>query len=303
MNILKTVLGASLGIGKLLQKSWICTIFCFFSSNRVAVLHKKAKNCRKLSFSSLTFLLVTTLSLQLLFSVVYAQNDSAEHDFLVFSSSGQSPLHSTTNDGFLEAITREALGRIGYQLSVKIFPTERSIYILNKGLVDGEMSRIGGLEKSYPNIVHVPEKIYDTGFYVYSKTPIATDLGWESLANKKVAYIRGWKILDANVPKSAVVTKTKTSQQLLNLVNKGRVDCFIYSGWLNSAFSSDLKSNHVLQLNPHLAIEPMYMYLNKKHLPLVSKLNKVLVEMKKDGSYDALVEKYLEPLTAYNSVL
>jgi len=46
-------LGACLRIENLLQKSWICAIFRFFSSNRVTILLKKAKNRPKPSFPSL----------------------------------------------------------------------------------------------------------------------------------------------------------------------------------------------------------------------------------------------------------
>jgi len=50
------LLGACPRIENLLQKSWICAIFRFFSSNRATILLKKAKNSPKPSFPSLRFL-------------------------------------------------------------------------------------------------------------------------------------------------------------------------------------------------------------------------------------------------------
>jgi len=52
----RLILGACPRIENLLQKSWICAIFRFFSSNRVAILLKKAKNRPKSSSPSLRFL-------------------------------------------------------------------------------------------------------------------------------------------------------------------------------------------------------------------------------------------------------
>jgi len=109
--------------------------------------------------------------------LLFSSTSVSSKPVLVFASSGQAPLHGSKEDGFLEALTREALKRIGYELEIKIFPTARSIHNLNNGLVDGDMSRVGGLEDSYPNIIHVPEKLYESIFYIYSKKQLNSELG------------------------------------------------------------------------------------------------------------------------------
>ncbi|HFC30562.1 MAG TPA: hypothetical protein ENJ44_05920 [Oceanospirillales bacterium] len=58
---LVNVLGACRRIENLLQKSWICAISRFFSSNRATILFKKAKNCPKPNFPSLRFLFLDKL--------------------------------------------------------------------------------------------------------------------------------------------------------------------------------------------------------------------------------------------------
>ena len=202
----------------------------------------------------------------------------------------------------MESVTREALKRIGYRLEIKIYPTARSIYNLNKGFVDGEMSRVKGLEVNYPNIEYVPEVIYKSKFFVYSGQTLNCKLGWSSLENKKVAYPRGWKIIDINIPETSVVTKVKNFQQLVNLVKRGRVDYFIYSGWLDSSFKKLLEQNEIKQVHPYLVERPMYMYLNKKHSSLIKPLTQAIKDMKQDGSYGVLVDKFLTPLLVHSSV-
>lgn len=245
----------------------------------------------------LTLLKLLCATLVCLSLLIVTTSSVSSNPVLVFASSGQAPLHGSKEDGFLESITREILKRIGYDLEIEIYPTARSIYNLNNGLVDGEMSRIGGLEDSYPKIIHVSEKLYDVIFYIYSKKKIDSQLGWKALENKKVAYIHGWKIIDINIPETAIVTRAKNNKQLLDLINKGRVDYFIYSGWLDESFRNELKQSGIHHHHPALDKRPVYMYLNKKHSDLIPLLKQAMQGMKKDGSYDAIVDKFLTPLS------
>ena len=48
-------------------------------------------------------------------------------------------------------------------------------------------------------------------------------------------------------------------------------------------------------LEPPLATREMFLYLNKKHLPLIPALTKQLRSMKDDGTYDRIFEKTLGP--------
>jgi len=58
---LSSIRGVCPRIGNLLQKSWICALFRYISSNRVTILLKITKNIPKPSFPSLRFLFSDTL--------------------------------------------------------------------------------------------------------------------------------------------------------------------------------------------------------------------------------------------------
>lgn len=214
---------------------------------------------------------------------------------LVFGSTGQPPLNTLDNDGFLDEVIREMVKRIGYQLQIKHLPTERSIHDVNQGTIDGDMSRVKGLEGIYKNIIYVPENIKETKFSVYSKKPLKLKSGWKSLANKKIAYIRGWKILDINVPNTAIITKTKNAQQMFELLNKDRVELVIYDQ-IRGIPLLDKLAFELIQLqsqSPILATSDMFICLNIKHKKLVPLLNQALLDMKEDGSYHRLMVKHL----------
>ena len=200
----------------------------------------------------------------------------------------------------MDDVSREALKRIGYQLVIIRLPAERALRSANAGFIDGEMSRIQGLENIYSNLIRVPEKIMDWEFFVFSKKHINLQNGWQSLEDKNVAFITGWKIVENNVPKTAAITKTKNSQQLFTLLELGRADFIIYEHWGGKYIINDLQLDNIVRLAPALAKKEMFMYLHKQHAALVPQLTQALSGMKKDGSYQELVNKHLTVLHEKN---
>lgn len=217
----------------------------------------------------------------------YAQNS------LVFNVTGQPPLNTSKHDGFMDEVTREALRRIGYKLIIKRHPAERGLHSINKGFIDGEMSRVNGIDKTYQNIIKVPEKIMDWGFYVFSNKNIKLKSGWKSLAHKNVSFINGWKIIEKNIPKTANVIKTKNSKQLFNLLKKERTDFVIYERWGGHYMINKNNLKNIVSHSSVLISKEMHIYLHKKHAALIPKLSSALASMKKDGSYQKMVDKHL----------
>jgi polar amino acid transport system substrate-binding protein len=228
------------------------------------------------------------------------QSSANSQSTLTINTVGQPPLNTSTHDGFMDEVAREAINRIGYQLDINHLPAERGLRNANNGLIDGEMSRIKGLDNIYHNLIRVPEKIMSWEFCVFSKKPIDLQKGWASLEDKNVAFINGWKILEKNVPKSATITKTRNSQQLFTLLKRNRTDFIVYERWGGSLVLKKLQLDKVSLQRPFLASREMFIYLHKKHKALVPGLASALADMKKDGSYDRLIKKHLITLTEEN---
>ena len=66
----------------------------------------------------------------------------------------------------------EAYQNIGITIEIEQVPAKRSIMLSNSGQVDGEVVRIKGAEKNYPNLVRVKSQICSTASRVYVKTKI-----------------------------------------------------------------------------------------------------------------------------------
>lgn len=215
---------------------------------------------------------------------------------ILLNVTGQPPLNTDARNGFMDEVAIEAFTRIGYSLKTTRLPAERGLKSANTGLVDGEMSRIKGLDKKYNNLVRVPEKIMDWEFVAFSHIPLKMTQGWESLSGKSVAYINGWKILENNIPRTAEVRKTKNAEKLFSLLAKKRTDYAIYELWGGRYLLNKLSLSQINVSQPAFAVKEMFIYLHKKHKSLVPALSAALEDMKKDGSYTKLVNKHLLPL-------
>jgi len=214
---------------------------------------------------------------------------------LVINTTGKRPLNTPDQTGFMDKVVAEAFRRSDLTLKTIQLPAERGLINANQGIEDGEMSRIAGLEKSYPNLLRVPEVIMDWEFHAFSEQNIKLSNGWSDLSSHSVAFINGWKILEKNVPAQTEITKVKDPDQLFRLLEKQRTQVVIYERWAGLRFIKQRQLKKIRLVEPALARRKMYMYLHKKHQDLIPRLTKALKDMKRDGTYNRLVKEILEP--------
>jgi len=224
----------------------------------------------------------------------------AKERVIELNVAGQSPLNQDDQRGFVDEVVTEAFRRIGYQLKTVRLPAERGLVNANRGIIDGEIMRVKGIDRLYKNLRRVPEKIMDWEFVGFSYQPPSLVNGWEDLAGKSVSHINGWKIYEKNIPASAEVTKTQDAVSLFNLLMKKRTDIALYERWGGLHLLQEMSMEGVQLCGQPLAVKEMFTYLHKKHQSLVVPLAKALSEMKQDGTYEALFNKHLMPLKKHD---
>lgn len=207
---------------------------------------------------------------------------------IVLNTTGKEPLSTLDQKGVMDLIAVEAFRRCGYELRLETLPAERALRIANKGVIDGDLVRIRGLEELYPDLIRVPEKLMDWYFVAFSKQALNLSAGWESLANRNIAFITGWKIYEKNAPESATVTKVRNAEQLFTLLSRNRTDIALYNRVSGNYIIKKLKITEIREQATPLAVSEMFIYLNRKHSRLVPKVAKALAEMKADGTYERI---------------
>ena len=215
---------------------------------------------------------------------------------LILNTTFPYPISTNEQTGFVDVVVQQAFKRIGYGFKSVNLPAERALRNANAGIDDGDLLRIGGLEKIYPNLIQVPEKIMDVEFSIFSKHNKLQIFKWSDLKTYTVAIITGWKILERNITDVVDLTKVNNADQLFSVLLKDRVDTIAYSRWVGLGYikQNALKGIHIIR--PPIAKRAMYVYLHKKHRALVPKLAKALRSMKSDGSYKNIFNQILAPL-------
>ena len=231
------------------------------------------------------------LILALLLPVSLMANDRV----VELNVTGQPPLNTNERMGFMDEVAKEALRRIGYQLKTLRLPAERGLVNSNRGVIDGEMSRVKGIDKNYKNLIRVPEKIMDWEFVGFSYQPLNLKYGWRDLSGKSVAHINGWKIFEINVPNTVEVSRTNNAKSLFNLLKRKRTDIVLYERWGGHFILHEMNMRDVKMCKHPLAVKEMFIYLHKKNKALVPLLAESIAKMKKDGSYQDLFNKFLMP--------
>gem|GEM_PF-255276 len=206
-------------------------------------------------------------------------------DKIVLNTGIRDPFTTMAEDGFVDQIVKEAFRRAGLEVTIIVYQNSaKSLENANRGIDDGAALRIMGLEKKFPNLIRVPEKMMDNDFLAYSLREQEGLADWASLKQKRIAYIGGWQIFQNNLQDHPATVKTKNAQQMFDLLSAGEVDLILYERWQGLWRAKQLGLRPI-SAEPPLAKREMFMYLNEKHRPLVTKVSNALASMKKDGTY------------------
>ncbi len=214
---------------------------------------------------------------------------SCEEHFTI-STSYQNLLSNPEGTGMLDRVLTEAFRRIGITAEIVYTPTERSLSDVNAGILDAELNRIAGMEKSYPRLRRVPEANMTMDFVAFSLQPFDID-GWESIRNLDIGLVRGWKILEEHTSDFPHIVTVPTEVELFTMLDKERLHLALYSRRTGYEVLRDLGIDRVHHLEPPLASRDMFLYVHEKHEGITDSLAQALREMKADGSYDAIMKQ------------
>jgi len=217
---------------------------------------------------------------------------------LVLNDTNEPPYTTAAGDGFLDVIAGEAFRRAGLQLSLVKLPPERGLINANAGVDDGDLTRIAGLEKNYPNLVRVSEKLIDWHFAAFSRLPGLQPVSWAVLEPLTVGHIKGWKIYEQNLRPGSLITTADSPEQLFTMMDKSRIEVALYERWLGGALAKKLDIQVIRALEPPLAVREMFIYLNRRHAEKVPEIAAALRAIKVEGTYTRVCLEKLGPLGA-----
>lgn len=203
---------------------------------------------------------------------------------LVLNSADLAPRSRPDGTGILDRIVAEAFRRLGLPVRLVQLPAERALQNANQGVDDGTYTRIAGLTRLYPNLVMVPEPISEFVFTAFTRDPAVRIQGWADLKPYNVAFINGWKIVEANTMDVRSRTGVKDEAALFALLDKGRAEVVVVDLYSGQEVIRCSGYQGMRALAPPLERRDMFLYLHKRHAALVPKLTEALRAMRRDGT-------------------
>jgi len=207
----------------------------------------------------------------------------------VFTSSYSPPYSRQDEQGILDRVLAEAFRRLGHEFSVTPAPAERGLRDANAGIADGVMARVAHMDTMYPNLRRIESPtIPFRDFVAFSLQELGPIRDWEDLGPYNVAHVRGWKIIENNVPTAKSVIALETTERLFRVLARGRVDVAINARLDGLLMAGELGIPGVIVHEPPLASLSLYACIHKDHEELAAPLGAAIEEMKRDGSFDAI---------------
>lgn len=216
----------------------------------------------------------------------------AQETFTI-STSYQNLLSNREKTGMLDLVFIEVFERLGMDLEIVYSPAERSAVDVNAGIFDAEANRIAGMEAEYPNFRRVPEPNMTMEFVSFSTQEYDID-GWESIRERDIGVVRGWRILEENTKDFPYVATVPSEVELFRMLRMGRVELALYSKLSGYSTIQEMHLEEIIfHLEPPLAARDMYLYVHARHEALTDEIAQVLREIKQDGTYQAIVDRVL----------
>ncbi|MFT5521115.1 MAG: polar amino acid transport system substrate-binding protein [Enterobacterales bacterium] len=237
------------------------------------------------------FLINTNFILSFAFLAVAPISVTFANETLIFSMNAK----SINDEPYIigKKIANEISKVMGLDINLIVLPGKRATLMLNNGKIHAELARAATYQKYVPDTIRVDEPIVSVPYYIYTNLPDNNFNNWEDLFPYKTAIIRGLIFVNDNLPVSNTL-EVSSSTQAFNLLNKGRVDLFITNIYdANSALSQlNITEKNFRRIETVFKSNSLYTYFSPKYPKYAEKYKKALIEIKKQGIINKIMEQY-----------
>lgn len=191
---------------------------------------------------------------------------------------------------YIQEVLELAYKQLGYRIAYQPLSLADSFVEANAGRIDGLRGRIGDVEKSFTNLIKIPEPLLDFEMVLMADRRAcgACDLKWV----EQVAVVKGFRAFEdyrAKLDFPLDVVYVTHSKEAFELVMEGKVAGAIMSS--TNVPEAYYSMNHHW-IKSTLVTLPDYHYINKKHAELASKLTQFLADLRNGGELLRLQQKY-----------
>lgn len=204
---------------------------------------------------------------------------SAVANELTFAQNSQGEMFSCAHDNL-----KHAYDMLGHKLTFTTYPSKRALKHSNAGVVDGEMLRVKGVERAYPNLIPIPVTICAVELVLLANESVELST-LEEIKNYHLGITMGY-VHQENFAKThnLDVTRVAHNDLLVELLYLKRVDLIFLTRPEAEAIVNKDKRFKVIEY--HKEQIDLIHYLHKKHQNLVPLVTETLKHLESAGKLD-----------------
>lgn len=210
----------------------------------------------------------------------------AADNVIVASATDQSRVAAVS-----EIIMVRAYAALGYKLNVAYLPGKQALYKSSHGQTDAELVRIEAVGRKYPNLVQVPEALFDVRGRAFSWNDTMTFQSAQDLWGRRVGIVQGiqWaaKITEGHSPIVA-----DDVHHLFELLANRRIDIALEAQLTGQPELKHFPNRGLVMVIGTVIQFPVFHFLNKKHLKLIAPIAGEIRKMKKRGEINRILINY-----------
>ena len=181
------------------------------------------------------------------------------------------------------AILEEAYRRIGMEMEVRYYGGGAALEASNSGQTDGELQRIDGIGRNWPNLVQVEIPINYLEGAAFSKKYDFPVQGWFSLSPYTVGIVSGVLFAEQGT-QGMDVRATDDYESLMAMLEAEEIDVAVLPRINGQVALKSSDSRDMKEMEGILEILFLYHYLHRRNAHLVPRLEEELKSMLLDGT-------------------
>ena len=184
------------------------------------------------------------------------------------------------------------MARAGIKYIRTQLPAKRTTKMLESGQIDGDMARSDHAYSTRIGILKMPEPIISLEIAGMSVRKDIVLKNWKDLSNYRTGYILNWKISERLVGHSKNAVAVRTPEILFSMLEKDRLDValFYVLPTQNIAHIHELPKVYISDIRLKF---DAFMFIRREHQDKLPAIESALKAMKRDGSYDKILNEYI----------
>ena len=193
----------------------------------------------------------------------------------------------------------KAYNQIGYNIRSEYLPGQRSLESANSGTTDGDIARIKGTDKVYPNLIQIETPVINFKGVAFTKNINRKINSWKDLKGLRVGILRGVRY-STHGTKELNPFFANDMTHLFKLLQQDNIEVAV--AVLNAGkieIQKNFKDSGIHATGTPLISASLYHFVHKKNKHLAKDLNNAIKYMADTGEIEKIhkitIEKLLEP--------